>query len=163
VCALGRAAFEEFDHVAETCGFDLAIQALETPARVQSKATYGIELLVGTPCAETKLDNLQASWAKCIIGARTCRDVRGSLAVRVCGWPIRLGTLMLERAVICLAKLELLPAHYTSRHLTLLALQLPCVTLAHVVCSVLRDPRMPQHIPRIRCAGVAPDGLLEMA
>ena len=95
VCVLGRSAFEEFFHMAESTGLSIPVEALEVPRRVEPAVLYGAKLLALAPGAETGLNQLQAAWARTILGARNdlC-NVSARLSVRELGRPLRLGTTM---------------------------------------------------------------------
>ena len=110
ICAKGRACFDEFYHLAETSGFSIPlIMTFEVTKRVLPVVTFGLELLISVPGAEKRLNQLQGYWAKTLVGARSSRDVRANLAIRQCGWTQRLGTLMIERAMLCFTRLQLSP------------------------------------------------------
>ena len=105
VLAMGQSAFEQFFHTAESAGFSVAVEALEVPRRLEPLVLYGSELPVLAEGAEMRPNRLQSSWAKTILGARSFTEVRGTLAVAECGWSLRLGTAMLEKAVLFFNKL----------------------------------------------------------
>ena len=63
-----------------------------------------MELLAGSRVAEGRLNKAQENWAKQLLGCRPGTRMRGALAVRLCGWRMRLGTRMLERTVMMLAR-----------------------------------------------------------
>ena len=117
-------------------------------------ASIGAEILVLADGAEARLNNLQATWAKTILGARRLTDVRGSLAVAECGWKLRLGTAMLEKAVLFYNKVLLLPSTHPTRMMLTLALLTPCDTWASRVQSIMRDQRLPHAVPDIISSGI---------
>ena len=143
VTAKGRACFDEFYHLAESSGFSIALMTFEVVRRIVPLVMYGAELLISIPTAERRLNQLQGYWAKTIVGARSRTDVRANLAIQECGWELRLGTLMLEKAFLCLARLQLLPPEHPSRRLLEVALELPCRSWARDVVCLLNHPGFP--------------------
>ena len=120
-------------------------------------------MLIATNKAESRLNALQATLAKAIVGARTARDVRGSLAVAECGWPLRLGTLMIERASRSLACIKLRPLEHPTRRIARIALDLPGASWAHAVVNAMRDPCLSQVVPDVWSSGIAPQELMQQA
>ena len=55
------------------------------------------------------LKKLQVSWAQTLLGFRAERAGQWALVVAECGWVRRLGTRMLEKAVLLKARVALLP------------------------------------------------------
>ena len=110
--ALGRAGFAEMFHLAETAGFSIPVEAQQVIIRVEPLVLYAAELLVCVPRAEKALNDLQSEWAVQILGARAWNRLRAPLAVCQCGWRHRLGTKMIEAAIIARARLFLLPAEH---------------------------------------------------
>ena len=152
---MGRSAFEEFFHVAESAGFSVAVEALEAPRRLEPLVLYGAELLILAEGAEGRMNRLQSSWAKAILGARRFQDVRGSLAVAECGWKLRLGTAMLERAILFFNKVLLLPRSHPTRQMLTIALLVPCDSWARRVQLAMSDPRLLYPIPEVTNSGCA--------
>ena len=163
VCATGRQVFEEFFHLVESLGLSPAAIAVETPVRIEPVVLYGSELLILAPRAEIRLNTLQASWAKSIVGARSFADARGILAVAECGWPMRLGTMMLERAIIAFARIQLMPRGHPARTLLEYAIHTPCDSWAQRVVLEMNNPRLSQPIPQVSAPGVCPDSMLAQA
>ena len=52
---------------------------------------------------------MQSDWAKTLLGAPRCRAGSWILWVIECGWLSRLGTKMLERAIMLKARAQILP------------------------------------------------------
>ena len=143
VCVLGRTAFEEFFHMAESTGLSIPVEALEVPRRVEPAVLYGAELLALAPGAETRLNELQAAWARTILGARNdLRNVSARLSVRELGWPLRLGTAMILKTILFFNKILLLPDLHPVKTLLKLALQLPCESWASRARALMNDPRL---------------------
>ena len=163
VCALGRSAFEEFFHMAETAGLSVPVEALEVPRRVEPVVLYGVELLSLATGAENRLNELQASWARCILGARTDRGVSARLSVFELGWKLRLGTSMLVKSVVFFNKILLLPDCHPAKAMLRLGLSFPCDSWATRVKAIMQDERLREPIPSIWQWGGIPEGLLQVA
>ena len=163
VCALARQVFEEFFHFVESVGLSPAVIALEVPARIESAVLYGAELLVLAPRAKARLNALQASGAKAILGSRAFTNVRGILAIAECGWPLRLGSLMLRKATVALARMQLMPHDHPARQLVELAAKTPCNSWVQRVLLEMSNPGPQRHIPPIAKSGICPQAVLEEA
>ena len=159
VTAKGRACFDEFYHLAESSGFSIALMTFEVVRRIVPLVMYGAEL----PTAERRLNQLQGYWAKTIVGARSRTDVRANLAIKECGWELRLGTLMLEKAFLCLARLQLLPPEHPSRRLVEVALELPCRSSAQDVVCLLNHPGFSSNIPQVHESEICPSDMFLLA
>ena len=163
VTAKGRACFDEFYHLAESSGFSIALMTFEVVRRIVPLVMYGAELLISIPTAERRLNQLQGYWAKTIVGARSRTDVRANLAIQECGWELRLGTLMLEKAFLCLARLQLLPPEHPSRRLLEVALELPCRSWARDVVCLLNHPGFSSNIPQVHESEICPSDMFLLA
>ena len=128
ICAVGKAAFEELFHLAESLGLSIPVEAVEVPRRLEPIVLFGAKVLPLAENAEARLNSLQAHWARAILGTRLRGGISGRLAVAECGWRLRLGTLMMIKAVTFLNKLFLLPSSHPCRQLVTTALSLPCDT-----------------------------------
>ena len=105
-------------HAAETGGFPLPVTAAQVPTRVVSALSYPAPLLAATPQAFHSLNELQASWARRLLGCGIAgaEDVPSPVVVTQFGWPLRLGTLFQERCSMARARLLALPpAHPGAR------------------------------------------------
>ena len=129
VCVLGRTAFEEFFHMAD-------------PRRVEPAVLYVAKLLALAPGPETGLNQLQAAWARTILGARNdlC-NVSSRLSVRKLGRPLRLGTTMILKTFLFFNKILLLPDLHPVKTLLQLALPLPCECWASRARALMNDTR----------------------
>ena len=163
ICAKGRACFDEFCHLAETSGFSIPLMTFEATKRVLPVVTFGLELLISVPGAEKRLNQLQGYWAKTLVGARSSRDVRANLAIRQCGWTQRLGTLMIERAMLCFTRLQLFPPEHPSRLLLEAALSVPCVSWATDAKCLFSLTEVSLHIPHVHECGLFPADILQLA
>ena len=117
--ARGRSAFAEFHGAAEAVGLLVPLRMVGTVLRVVPCVLYGIEFRIALSNAESSLNRLQVSWAKHILGFPESRA--GSLLVCECGWRMRLGTLMLRRALMLKARISLLPTAHPAPRLFQLA------------------------------------------
>ena len=163
MCAKGRACFDEFYHLAESSGFSIALMTFEVARRIVPLVMYGVELLISIPTAERRLNQLQGYWAKTIVGARSSTDVRANLAIQEGGWRLRLGPLMLEKAFLCLARLQLLPPAHPSRRLLEVALELPCRSWVRDVVCLLNHPGFSSNIPQVYESEICPTDMFHLA
>ena len=163
ICAKGRACFDEFYHLAAISGFSIPLMIFEVTKRVLPVVTFGLELLISVPGAEKRLNQLQGYWAKTLVGARSSRDARANLAIRQCGWTQRLGTLMIERAMLCFTRLQLFPPEHPSRLLLEAALSVPCVSWATEAKCLFSLTEVSLHIPHVHECGLFPADILQLA
>ena len=121
------------------------------------------ELLTLAPRAEIRLNTMQASWAKAVIGARAVTDVRGIPAVAECGWPIRLGRLLLKNALVALARMQLMANNHPARQLVELAASTTCDSWVQRVLLEMRNPQLQLNSLVIARSGVCSEALLQEA
>ena len=62
--------------------------------------------------AVLQLNRMQAGWARALLGIRDAQQGPWSILIAECGWVRRLGTLMLERAIMLKARASLLPRQH---------------------------------------------------
>ena len=147
--AVGWTCFLQVYHAADAGGFTVPIIASQVSLRIDAKTLYASAFLILAPRAATLLNNLQYRWARTILGCRRARNLKWLLPVASCGWTIRLGTRMLEIAVIAYARIALLPVGHPAVSLLQLALNLPCISWAGVVRSSMHADRLAHSIPDI--------------
>ena len=119
--ARGRDAFSDFIGTARSLGLPIPLQAAAIPPRIASVVFHGLEFCISVPGAELGLNRLQVDWAKELLGCGGARGGPWPIWVTECGWPRRLGTLMLERAIILKARFSLLPPSHPAAQLLILA------------------------------------------
>ena len=117
--ALGRGAesFNDMYGCAESLGFPIPLLTAATETRVVSKAMYGIEFCIGISSMESRLNRLQTNWAKRALGISKSRAGKHALLITECGWSCRLGTLMLENAIMLKARIMVLPRQHPARQI----------------------------------------------
>jgi len=144
-----RALFTEVFHAAETGGFSVPVLAAQVPARVEPAILFVAPLLIMAPRMQGKLNRLQASWARDILGCRHAPEIRWMLLVAQCGWEMRLSSKVWVSAIMALARLQTLPLmHPGARMLNLAgASTVPC--WATIVWQAMRSPELPAPIPAI--------------
>ena len=98
--ATGGSLFEQFYYTAMSSGFSLPVAAAQVPLRIEPALLYAAALLAGVGGAETALNKLQVTWARRILGCSAGPHMKWSLLVAQCGWAMRLGTRMREKAII---------------------------------------------------------------
>ncbi|CAK0877688.1 unnamed protein product [Prorocentrum cordatum] len=114
--ARGRSLFDELLQAAECGGFSIPVAAAQVPPRIESVILYASPLLALAEGAEAALNRLQVEWGRKLLGCNAGPPVRHSVVVAQCGWPLRLGTKFLERALLARARLAVLPLdHPASR------------------------------------------------
>ena len=86
----------------------IPLQANEVRPRIEA-CLYGLEMCVLTSQAESRLNRMQAGWARVLLGIGQCSEGTWMHLVAECGWRVRLGTRMWERAIMLKARLSLLP------------------------------------------------------
>ena len=121
VVSIGHAVFRELHHVAESVGLPIPMIAAQVTVRLVPLVLFACEVLALVPSAEKKLNRLQACWAKRLLGAAKHTDLRAALSVIQCGWTQRLGTMMWERSIITLARIQLFPLDHPAAMMALLA------------------------------------------
>ena len=66
----GRAALDSFHGCALSLNLPIPLLSAAIPSRIESVALYGVELCVGCANAESSLNNLQAAWARSLLGCK---------------------------------------------------------------------------------------------
>ena len=110
VLAKGGGIFEELYRAAEAGGFPIPVLASQVPLRVEPGALFGAAVLAGAPGIETTLNGMQNKWARAVLGCRRGPGLNWALCLAQLGWEMRLGTVMLEQAIMARARLLVLPA-----------------------------------------------------
>ena len=118
----GWAAFNSLLGAAYGHQLPMPVQAAAIPSRVEQSALYGLELCISVPHAELRLNRMQVGWAKALLGIRDCPQGKWFVLVAESGWAMRLGTKMLECAIMLLARIALLPSDNPSHRMATLAL-----------------------------------------
>ena len=95
----------------------MPLQALAIPERVESVVLHGIEFCIGVHGAETAFNRMQAGWARSLLGCSRCFAGGWSLLIAEVGWKRRLGTRMLERAVMLHARAMLSSHSHPARRI----------------------------------------------
>ena len=80
-------------------------------------ALFGFEFCIGVVGAEATLNRLQVTWARHLLGFPNLRVGPWSILIAECGWPMRLGTKMFERAILLKARIQLLPPSHHAHSL----------------------------------------------
>ena len=108
----GRSLFEELLRTAEAGGFSVPVAAAQVPSRVASAILYPAPLLAAVPEAESTLNSSQVEWGRKLLGCHAGPRLKFSIVVAQCGWPMRLGTCFIERALMARARLRTLPPRH---------------------------------------------------
>ncbi|CAE8646774.1 unnamed protein product [Polarella glacialis] len=163
VLRVGQALFLELSQVCETIGFSVPVAAAQTLVRVVPIVLYAAEILALHGQAEAKLNTLQAGWAKTLLGCRNSQWMRGSLAVAQCGWQTRLGTLMVERIIVGLARIQTYPAWHPAAVMCFLTEDSLADTWVSRVHGLMNNIALETPIPTVWKSGLFPPGILKLA
>ncbi|CAK0904656.1 unnamed protein product, partial [Prorocentrum cordatum] len=112
IVAVGHSCFSKLLYAAESGGFSIPVAAAQVPARVESVVLYAAPLLAAVPGAESTMNKLQVTWGRRLLGCHKGPPIRHAVVVAQCGWPMRLGTRFLEKALMARARLMVLPGDH---------------------------------------------------
>ncbi|CAE8615479.1 unnamed protein product [Polarella glacialis] len=155
--------FLELSQVCETAGFSVPVAAAQTLVRVVPIVLYAAEILALHGQAEAKPNTLQAGWAKTLLGCRNSQWMRGSPAVAQCGWQTRLGTLMVERIIVGLARIQTYPAWHPAAVMCFLTEDSLADTWVSRVHGLMNNIVLETPIPTIWKSGLFPPEILKLA
>jgi hypothetical protein len=116
---VGKALFTEHLNLSNECGFPPPVVAVGVIQRDEPVILYGYELFATRPKIYAKLDTLQGSWARQILGFSGQYNFRAALSVAFCGWRQRLGSKAIGRTIMYLAKIQLLPIEHPTARMVL--------------------------------------------
>ena len=133
---VGKVLFHEIFSATTHAHLPEPIVAAAVIQRVEPVVLFAAELWPLRPQFYKQLDALQDFWAKTILRGRS-RDLRGPLAVAMCGWKLRLSTKALLKAVMMLAKIEMLPGNHPTRLMLNIAQQTPGPNWWTAVCDLM--------------------------
>ena len=85
------------------------------------RALCGLEFCNICPDAATRLNRMQAGWAKALLGIRDAQQGPWAVVIAECGWTRRVGTLMYERAIMLKARAALTPPEHPVNQLLVFA------------------------------------------
>ena len=85
VLNMGKALFTELLNLSNECGFPPPVVAVVVVERIEPIILYGCELFAIRPTMYAKLDALQGSWARKILGFSGKYNFRAALSVTFCG------------------------------------------------------------------------------
>ena len=139
VLARGHALFEALFHAGESGGFGLPVLSAQVPLRVESAILYPSPFLLLAHRAEYELNRMQAAWARRLLACTTGPPVPGEVVVAQCGWTCRLGTRMLERAIMARARLLAQPPDHPGTRMLALARRLTCASWASAVAARMAE------------------------
>ena len=111
----GHEAFLDFLGCSLSIYLPFPLQATAVTSRIGPVVLYGSEFCILVPDAMQKLNRLQATWARHLLGFPQSRAGAVAWLVAECGWQRRLGTRMYERAVLLKARAQLLPLGHPTR------------------------------------------------
>ena len=135
--------FEALFYAGESGGFGLPVLSAQVPLRVEAAILYPSPFLLLAQRAEYELNRMQATWARRLLACATGPPVPAEVAAVQCGWTCRLGTRMLERAIMARARLLAQPADHPGARMLSLARSLSCTTWASVVACRMAEQTPP--------------------
>ena len=148
-CATARNQFIELTTAMESMAFCLPSQAAQIECQLAPKVLYGASFLVGVEGAFTRLNRLQADWARFLLCHKFTAPINGFRAMAQCGWIRRLGTTMIERAIMARVRVALLPEDHPAVFMLHLADHIPAITWNSSLRSTLLDLGLKDSIPDI--------------
>ena len=162
VLAIGWNNFLVLYHTAESGGFSVPVVAAQVVFRAEPGVLYASAFLLLAPKARQALNNLQYRWARKLLGCSIGPHTNWTLTVAACGWTMRLGTRMLENAIVARARAWLLLDYHPVSPLMAQACMLPCLTWAASVSAAMQAPDLPENIPEIlNCGACTPAELTQ--
>ena len=123
--------------------------AAQVPLRVEPALLYAAPFLVAVPRAMSELNRLQYQWGCKLLGCHTGPRIKWSIVSAQCGWTLRLGTRLLERAIMLRARLQVLPTGHPAAAMLQLATCLVASTWASDVREVMVGTILPDQIPEL--------------
>ena len=143
--ARGHELFESLFFAGESGGFGLPVLCAQVPLRVDSAVLYPSPFLFLADRARFALDHMQASWARRLLGCAVGPQLPGAVVIAQCGWPMRLGTRMVERTILARARLFLLPGEHPGASMLAVASGTSCSSWASTVRAWMNslDPPLP--------------------
>ena len=145
----GRIAFAEFAGAAESMQLPFPLQAAAVMHRVAGNVLYGTKFAISAPSAELAFNRLQSEWARRLLRIDGRRAGAWPLLLSECGWVTRLGTRMLELALLLHARVLLLPGSHPAQRLLLSAMTCSLTTWAAAVRGIQRKLGDSQPLPDI--------------
>ena len=145
--ARGWTSFNSFLGAAYSRSLAFPLMATSIPNGVESVCLYGMELCVGSQRVEFRLDRMQVGWAEALLGVCDCTEGSWPVLLAECGWVIRLGANMLERAIMLSARLQLLPPCHPAALLFHVAQGMTATTWLSEITKWQRSLKLPAHIP----------------
>ena len=154
VMSRGRTLFSKFFFAAETGGFSVPIMAAQVPLRVESAVLFAGAILATVPGAILALNRLQVEWARRILGCHSGPQVKWWIVIAQCGWARRLGTKLVERAILARARIQLLPGVHPTARMLQIADAVPALSWARKVSALMSSGEFGGVIPDIVDGGV---------
>ena len=155
-------AFEKVFFAAETGGFSVPITSIQVPLRVESLVLFPAAFLILAPRAEHALNRMQIAWGRHLLAFQTGPHIKWLLVVAQCGWIMRLGTRMVERAILTRARIFLLPSEHAAHRMLRLAVDKQAPSWATCVKALMVDPRFSSPLPEVTSVlGMNPSILAE--
>ncbi len=121
VVAMAWSSMRALMQAAQSGGFSLPLAMEQVVTRIVPMVCYPAAFLVCADGAIEALNRLQLGWARALLGLPMFAEVRHALLLLQCNWPFRLGTRVVEEAIMALARLRVSPPCSPGTRLLLLA------------------------------------------
>jgi hypothetical protein len=149
VLSRGWALFDKVFFTAETCGFSIPVLSAQVPLRVETAVLFAAPFLCLAPRAEFSLNRMQVASGRRRLGCQTGPHIKWMVVLAQCGWTMRLGTRMLERAIMTKARASLLPAGHPVARMLRLAESTMATSWVSAVKLLMNDQKLPSEIPEV--------------
>ena len=124
----------------------MLITAAQVPLRVEPAVLYAAPFLILRPNAEHFLNGLQVAWARISLECQAGPHIQWSVLVAQAGWSRRLGTRMLERAIMSRARASLLPLSQSTHGMLASVDAVPAPSWVSVVRRLMSGERLPSFV-----------------
>ena len=136
LCCLLTQAFNAILGLTSDHKLPFVVLADLVPTHVCPAGSHGISLCISVCNAESRLNRLQADWARTILGLEGYPHGLWNNLISECGWSRRLGTRMFAEAVMLEARVLMLPKNVSAFQLLNLAMASPCSSWATHVKAI---------------------------
>ena len=147
VLSRGWNSWVQLFNAAESAGFSVSVLANEVAKRLVPEILFAGAFLVSASGFEHALNRLQWRWGRALLGANKDFSLPWALVFAQCGWPMRLGTHVLEQAAMAFAKLLVLPVGHPGAVFVRAAMDMPARSWVSDVLAALKHDSLPRPIP----------------
>ena len=137
--------------------------AAQVPLRVEPAVPFAAPLLAVVPGAIVAFNRLQLEWGRRILGCHTGPHLRWMIVIAQCGWSRRLGSKLVERAVMARARMLVLPDSHPSARMLALADSVPAFSWSKSVLEIMASGSFGGVIPDLVLDSVFPSERVQFA